>query len=1254
VPRLVIDWLRREPARRHRQLDVTLLFADISGFTTLTERLSKKGKVGAEEMNDILDECFTALLSVAYDFGAGVVKWGGDAVLLLFDGEGHAARACRAAAEMQRTMGTVGRVRTSSVQVRLSMSIGVSSGQFDFFLVGGLNRELVVVGPGATETVALESAANAGEIVVGRATAAALDPGSVGSERGKGFLLRRAPEVTVDRSAPVGDVSDLDLTRCIPADVCEHLLGGGLEAEHRPLTPAFIQFVGVDDLLVAEGPEAVASALDQSLTSVQEIAAEHRVAIFDTDLAADGVKVMLMGGAPKSTGNDAERMLRAMHAVVSANTPLRPRIGITWGRIFVAVFGPPYRRTYSVKGDAVNLAARLMARAEPSQVLATEDVLERSQTRFETTPLASFTPKGKAEPVVPHSVGPPLGRQAREADTPFVGRARELTVLIEAYERARDSRGAVVEVVAGPGMGKSRLIDEISNRAEWERIVSGHGEEYERATPYFGLRSLLADALSVRLDDEKRLRSTVARVAPHLEPWLPLVGTALGLSLSDTAETAALDERFRKERLEEVVDELLGLVLASTTLLVVEDVHWLDEASADLLRRLVRSAHDRRWLVLIARREEPGDFRVPDDVEHETLALEPLALDEAEALLHIATDEEPLPPHVVAALAKRADGNPLFLAELLAAASASANVEELPDSVEAVLMAEMDRLAPLDRRVLRCAAVVGTFFSPSIVEASLESRLGLEVWDRLAHYVTASDDGGFRFRHALARDVAYQALPFSRRLELHERIGSEIEKQADDPFDEGELLSLHFFHARRFDKAWRYARAAGEHAQAIYANVEAKTLLERALASARRCPDVAVAEVAGAWDDLGDVRARLGEFDEAGAAYRVSRTLAAGTAAEQAQLMLKEAKIRWLIGRYPAAVRWLNRGLRTVEGHEDLAAVAQRARLHAWLGAVRLRQGKAGEAVSACLLAIQEARASDAKDALAHASYLLDWAYDALGRFDEAVHSQTALEISEELGDFNQVGGILNNLGVRAQQQGQWNEALAYYGRAQAAWERAGTVWAASFAKGNVAEILSDQGRLDEAEPLLRDALRVARASGSGARVADVSAYLGRLLARGGRFEEAHKLLEEAWSQYERDGNQTELLASDARIAECLVAEGRADAALDLAERALTRARAIESVYMLLPTLERIRGTALMLLGRLDEAETALTAGLEEARTKGADFETSLLLDALAALRVLQGRQEPDLASERDSIYRRLGIVNPPVTPIPAPPAVAI
>ena len=147
VPRLVVDWLRTSPDALHREVEGTLVFVDISGFTALTERLARKGKIGAELMRDTLDGVFTALLDEAYDWGAGLLKWGGDALLLLFDGPDHEVRATRAAWEMQGTIARVGRVQASGEPVILRMSVGIGTGRFHFFMTGSVHRELLLAGP---------------------------------------------------------------------------------------------------------------------------------------------------------------------------------------------------------------------------------------------------------------------------------------------------------------------------------------------------------------------------------------------------------------------------------------------------------------------------------------------------------------------------------------------------------------------------------------------------------------------------------------------------------------------------------------------------------------------------------------------------------------------------------------------------------------------------------------------------------------------------------------------------------------------------------------------------------------------------------------------------------------------------------------------------------------------------------------------------------------------------------------------------
>ena len=655
--------LREAPDVRHRSIDGTLAFADISGFTSLTERLSKKGKVGAEEMNDVLDSAFTDLLSVAYDYGAAVIKWGGDATLLLFTGDGHPARACRAAVEMQRTMRSIGRLKTSAGRVTLRMSVGIHTDLFDFFFVGKLHRELVIAGPGADATVAAESSAEAGETVITRTTAAALEPSHVRGRRGDCYLLAGAPVLEVDRAPSVGDVADVDLERCVPVAISSHLVEGGGEAEHRPLTIAFLRFAGVSELIATAGVDAVADALELTLDTAEGIALEHKVAFFDTDIAAGGGKIMLVSGAPTSSGHDEERMMRSLRAIADSHLPLQLHIGVDRGRLLAADFGPPYRRTYSFKGDAANLAARLMTKAAAGQILATPEVLARSRTEFHAEPLEPFSVKGKSEPVQAFLVGSAAGLRFQRGEAPLVGRDEELRTLLEAVESARRYDGRIVEVVGDPGIGKSRLIEELGENVTPDVFIQVQCDEYEATTPYHPFRSLLRSLLSTNGSGDDitpaRLRRRVEQAAPQLLPWLPLLAVPVDLELPDTPETEPLQGEFRRRRLHEVVVDLLGMLLLRPTAIVFEDVHWLDEASAELLNHLSLTLEARPWLVVATRRDRPTTFSVPDEANPVQIWLEPLTADASSELIERALGELPLTARQAEELAGRAGGQPV-------------------------------------------------------------------------------------------------------------------------------------------------------------------------------------------------------------------------------------------------------------------------------------------------------------------------------------------------------------------------------------------------------------------------------------------------------------------------------------------------------------------------------------------------------------------------------------------------------------------
>src|SRR6478736_4028596 len=557
VPRLLGRWAPAGDDDRHMRVSGSVAFVDISGFTRLTERLARKGKVGAEEMSDILSATFAALLAEARDDGADLVKWGGDAVLLLFQGADHAQRAARAAHRMRATLRVIGRLPTTSGMVVLRMSVGVHSSDFDFFLVGDpeVHRELLICGPAASVTAETEAAAAAGQIGLSSSTAALLDARHLGAPLLDGRLLRSAPALTYVASEEPETTQD-DPLGVLPPPIRAHLLSGRVEPEHRLITVAFVQFSGTDDLITAAGPEALAGALDDVVRNVQHACADHDVTFFETDINRDGGKIMLTAGAPRSADHNEERMLRVARRVLDRAGTLPIQIGVNRGPVFAGDFGPAFRRTYSVKGDAINLAARVTSKAAPGQVLATPEVVARSQTVFRTTELQRFLVKGKAEPVRALAVGALVG--ARDEEAPgarLVGRDPEMGALREALTELRARRGRLVEIVGDPGIGKSRLVADLLRDVGDVPAIGVRCEEYESSTPYFAFRALLRDVLGVPADAEaavvaQRLVDRVSLNAPHLVPWLPLLAIPMDVWLPPTPETQELDGEFRKTRLE--------------------------------------------------------------------------------------------------------------------------------------------------------------------------------------------------------------------------------------------------------------------------------------------------------------------------------------------------------------------------------------------------------------------------------------------------------------------------------------------------------------------------------------------------------------------------------------------------------------------------------------------------------------------------------------------------------------------------------
>lgn len=1232
VPRVAARW--PEEAEPWRVVEGSLVFSDVSGFTALSERLAKRGKLGAEQMTDLLDAVFERLLAEAIDLGGDLLAFGGDALCLLFDGPDHPVRAATAATALQRALRARTPAHAAVGGISLGMSIGCHQGPVHLMRVGSSYRQLLAIGPTVSTTLSFEGAADRGEVLVSSAFARDLPDGSVGPLDREGHLLLRAPTPAA-MTVVVGEAEPVDPRLIAPR--IRPQLREGAPAEHRPATVAFVKAEGTDELIATMGLESVHAELDALVSAMQDIADRYEVCMLDPDVYPDAIKFLVAAGVPTATADDADRMLEAAREMVAVDTRLVLRAGVNRGRVFAGPVGGPTRRSYTVIGDTVNLAARLMAHAPPRTVLAPETLLDRTRTQFARTPLEPFLVKGKTEPIRAAVVGDPGAGSHwdHSGRGPLIGRDHEHRVLMDAWTAAQQHRGAVIELVGEPGIGKSRLLAELVSHTDGGPAFVAEGGVYAAASPYRALITGLCQIVGIELEapeleQGRGLARFIADRAPQLEPWLPLIAIAFGIDLPATAETRDLAPEFRRARLAELFVEFLAAVCPGRALLIIEDAHWLDEPSQELLTALARSAPERPWLIVITRRPDPTGLILADDIVATRLELAPLDSEAAADLARSELEDAMLPAQTIDALIARAAGNPFFLTELLQAAKGGQDIDALPESMELLIAAGIDTLDPHDRQVLRQASVLGREFPARLLRDLVDTN-GLDaVLQRLERFLERDRDS-LRFRHALLRQTAYEGLPFRARAELHLRAATRLESDAGEHSDEdAEILSLHFFHGRSFDRALHYSSVAGERAQTDLAPVEAAVFYRRALDAARALRTVVPGERARLEESLADVEERASHYELARASLRRARQLVRDDVAK-ARLLQKDSWIEGRLGRLSQALSLNARALRRIEGTRKPEAAGLRAELRVARAGIRQRQGRWDESIVILRAELAHTTRSRSTATLARAHFLLYTALSERGDSAGIIHARKAIGLFEECGDLYGQSGVYNNLGVEAYYVGNWSEALEHYQRAQELARRIGDVVEAATANVNLGEILLDQGAFGDAEAAFTDALQVFRGARFVFGIAYASSDLGRLRVRMGELESARELFDVASDQFGVMGGHIEALETKGRRAEAFLAEGQPEAALDVCATTLRDTASGGDYAMLEAWLERLSGAACFQLSDAEAARTHWRAALRAAEIAGADFERALTLESLA---LLDGTESTEAAAT----LARLGI----------------
>jgi class 3 adenylate cyclase/tetratricopeptide (TPR) repeat protein len=682
-----------------------------------------------------------------------------------------------------------------------------------------------------------------------------------------------------------------------PQYLAERILRGreSMEGERKQVTVLFADVRGSLELLADRDPEDAGRVLNPVLTLMMD--AVHRYEGTVNQVMGDGI--MALFGAPLAHEDHAIRAcyaaLRMQESVAVLAADLRQsdglsvqiRIGLNSGEVVVRSVGSDLRMDYTAVGQTTHLAARMEQLAHAGKTFLTEHTLRLAEGFISVKPLGLVPVRGLAERVSVYELigrGPMQSRlqlATARGLTRFVGRQAELAHLRGAMEKASNGRGQVVALVGEPGVGKSRLVHEFTTSclsSEW-RLLTASAISLDTTTAYLPIISLLCGYFDIEYgDDSRRIREKVTAsllsLGKPLLTALPALLTVLGVPLEDPA-WQGLEPRQRRSRALEAIRRLFLRESQRRPLcLVIEDLHWIDPEARAVIESLVEALPNACILLLVTSRPEYKHTWSPKSY-YAQVAIHPLAHGLAAELLRDLLGESAGVAVLSADLINRTEGNPFFLEEsvrhlaetgLLTGQRGSyrltrANAAwEVPATVQALLAARIDRLAPTDKRVLQCAAVIGKNVPVILLEAIVDVTQD-ELRRSLAQLQSAEflyekslfPVHEYTFKHALTLDVAYGALLQERRRALHAQIVNALETSfADRTVEHIERLAHHAFKGEVWSKAVSYLRQAGDRAAARSLNREAIARFQEALVALEH-----LGETPGAIEQAIDIRVEI-------------------------------------------------------------------------------------------------------------------------------------------------------------------------------------------------------------------------------------------------------------------------------------------------------------------------------------------------------------------------------------------------------------
>ncbi|NJM07707.1 AAA family ATPase [Candidatus Gracilibacteria bacterium] len=734
----------------------TLLFADVSGSTALAERLSERGREGSEIVTATLNSYFGTMIQIVQAAGGDILTFGGDALLVLFSSDAHAQNAAHAALALLHELHDFERSVSGVGTFRLSMHIGVESGRIALVSAGPPDAlRYGVMGATVNRVALAEGCGGRGELVVGPNTWQHIAVFASAEERQPGYfkvdhLVGQQHGSPVQEQLPsldhsVAAVAELitrleHLTPYLPPDLLVRILADPqrprVEADLRPVTVLFAQLRGLGTFIESLPAADAANVLDAVLSPIQAAVQRYGGFINKLDLADEGEKILAVFGAPTAYEDHAERAGRAALAMLDVIadcrlqivdcTDLQLRVGLNTGLVFAGNVGTAERKEYTVMGDAVNVAARVMAKAEWGAIWCSAATADRINPRLHCEDRGQAQVRGRVEALQLYAlVGEREAVLPPVEHLPLVGRDVELAWLEERLDAVRAGSGRVLRISGEAGIGKTRLVAELLARHAAElRLIEVSCLSYATNTPYAPWSEVLKALCGITSGEAQeqralKLAAALSQLGAGSEEWMPLLAELVRLDVADNVLVRALDPQQRQSRrFELIADLLLAEAAREPLMLFLDNLQWADQISLDLWQYLAGRVDEAPIALLAAHRSglNWGDDTQGDRAEE--LVVPELPASACAALLDQQPEAAQLSPEVREQIVARADGNPLYLEELtraLAAQESEIALDALPDSLNELLLARIDRLDERSRTLLRVAAVIGQRFPVDVL-----------------------------------------------------------------------------------------------------------------------------------------------------------------------------------------------------------------------------------------------------------------------------------------------------------------------------------------------------------------------------------------------------------------------------------------------------------------------------------------------------------------------------------------------------------